>query len=360
MDSSKTTQFFLGANSPYGFYSLYDDFVSAVDGDFLWIIKGGPGNGKSSFMRKIADAARLKGLDVEEIPCSGDPGSLDGIYIPKLRTAYVDGTSPHTMDADFPAASEMIVNLGNFYDAAALRERLPDIMDNSRRYKAFYARAYALLSAARAVSPPSLPGLYEDKALSVIERRANGAALREFGRTKGAGQVPAERSRRRFISALSCEGELLLTDTVTQLCPRVYLLDNDLGLAPRYLEHIALHADERKIPVIICPSPMEPSELEAVLIPSLSLAFVAQNSRRSFDGEVYRHVRLDALADMRDKRTVFRTAQRQYNALLDEALQNLAKAKALHDDLERIYNPHVDFEGVYALTDEHINTLGLR
>ena len=32
----------------------------------------------------------------------------------------------------------------------------------------------------------------------------------------------------------------------------------------------------------------------------------------------------------------------------------LAEAKRLHDELEAVYNPHVDFDGVYALAKEHI------
>jgi len=30
-------------------------------------------------------------------------------------------------------------------------------------------------------------------------------------------------------------------------------------------------------------------------------------------------------------------------ALVEEAVSSLAQAKAMHDDLERIYNPYVDF-----------------
>jgi len=96
MDSQHhKTCFFLGANSGDGFHSLYDSFVDCAEGDFLWVIKGGPGCGKSSFMRHIARAAENAGCEVEYILCSGDPDSLDGIYLRDLRTAYVDGTAPH-------------------------------------------------------------------------------------------------------------------------------------------------------------------------------------------------------------------------------------------------------------------------
>ena len=48
---SMNRTYFLGANSKNGFYSLYDELFA---GEYrLHIIKGGPGTGKSSFMRKI-------------------------------------------------------------------------------------------------------------------------------------------------------------------------------------------------------------------------------------------------------------------------------------------------------------------
>ena len=51
------TVFFLAANSGKGFYSLYDGFPERR-GVFLSIIKGGPGTGKSGFMRRISAAAK--------------------------------------------------------------------------------------------------------------------------------------------------------------------------------------------------------------------------------------------------------------------------------------------------------------
>ena len=45
-------QFFLGTNTGAGFVSLYSAFAAPEDGAFIWYIKGGPGNGKSTLMRR--------------------------------------------------------------------------------------------------------------------------------------------------------------------------------------------------------------------------------------------------------------------------------------------------------------------
>ena len=104
--------FFLAANSGQGFFSLYDGFPG--DGVFLHVVKGGPGTGKSGFLRRIRKAAQERGLDTETILCSGDPDSLDGLCVPALRQAWVDGTAPHVTEPKIFGVTGDYVNLGRF------------------------------------------------------------------------------------------------------------------------------------------------------------------------------------------------------------------------------------------------------
>ncbi len=91
------TQYFLGANTPSGFYSLYHELSDPDKFRQVYVIKSGPGSGKSTLMRRVGRHARAAGYDVEEILCSGDPGSLDAVIVPALGAAVVDGTSPHVI-----------------------------------------------------------------------------------------------------------------------------------------------------------------------------------------------------------------------------------------------------------------------
>ena len=38
-------------------------------------------------------------------------------------------------------------------------------------------------------------------------------------------------------------------------------------------------------------------------------------------------------------------------------MAELQGAKSLHDEIEAVYNPHVDFDGLYALCDQHIQAM---
>lgn len=87
-------QYFLGGNTPAGFYSLYHQLSDPARMRALYIIKSGPGSGKSSLMRRVERRLQTAGLETEEVLCSGDPDSLDAVIVPALRAAIVDGTAP--------------------------------------------------------------------------------------------------------------------------------------------------------------------------------------------------------------------------------------------------------------------------
>ncbi len=101
---AQVTHFFAGANSGDGFQNLFSEIVDLEDTYDLMVLKGGPGVGKATFMREIGRSMEEAGTPVEYLWCSGDPDSLDGVVLPELRCAVVDGTSPHVVEPRYPRA----------------------------------------------------------------------------------------------------------------------------------------------------------------------------------------------------------------------------------------------------------------
>lgn len=60
-------------------------------------IKGRPGSGKSTLMKKIRDGANNAGFDTETYHCSFDPKSLDMVIVRTLSVCIFDSTAPHEM-----------------------------------------------------------------------------------------------------------------------------------------------------------------------------------------------------------------------------------------------------------------------
>ena len=95
MLEDRKIQYFLGANSAEGFVSLYDELIDESQASAVYILKGGPGCGKSTLMKKVGEEMEKEGYAVEYILCSGDPGSIDGVFLPEKAAAIMDGTAPH-------------------------------------------------------------------------------------------------------------------------------------------------------------------------------------------------------------------------------------------------------------------------
>ena len=121
--------YFAGGNTARGYYSLFDWNLAGLDR--LFILKGGPGIGKSTLMKEIGEDWSKKGYKLEFIHCSFDPDSLDGVIIPQLKVGIVDGTAPHVIEPKTPGAVEEYINLGEAWDTRVLGQRRDDISDLS-------------------------------------------------------------------------------------------------------------------------------------------------------------------------------------------------------------------------------------
>lgn len=359
MEKQLITRWFLGSNSGDGFCSLYDGYCRG-EGDFLRVIKGGPGCGKSSFMRRIGEAAADKGLDVEYIHCSGDPDSLDGVYIPALRLGYADGTSPHIMDPACFGATGDYLNLGAFCDCARARGAAAQLEALTGAYRAHYARAYSLLSAAAAAATGPAGAYLAAGDREAAAKRARSMAGRELPRSsKSAGRG---RAARRFLGGATCKGRVFCTETLPAFCERIYRLEGRFGLASVFMETMAEEALARGLDVLLCPHWLLPGTLEAMAIPDLGLGFVADLRDGTALPETCRCLHLDqlpAVAEDRSVRRALKAEARMTEGLCDMAVLSLAAAKALHDELEAVYRPFVDFTGLTDAASREIARLDL-
>ena len=91
-------------------------------------------------------------------------------------------------------------------------------------------------------------------------------------------------------------------------------------------------------------------------ITSASLALL----RGCWDVEGARHIRLDALVPaqrQKELRNSLRTGRRLEKECMAAALAKLSQAKALHDALEAVYRPYMDFAALTNFTAEEIRRI---
>ena len=338
MEDKSPAVFFLAANTSAGFYSIYEDLVSPERADKIWYIKGGPGNGKSTFMRRVAAAAEAAGCRVEYILCSGDPASLDGIHILDTNTVYVDATAPHVQEPTLPGICGRYLDLSQFYKSSISVDR-EDASGLIRGYKKKYERAYELLSAAGKAAPANIPGAIPQEEQERLRSQGYEKALQLLPVVDGGNTT------RRFLSANSCSGFLSLPETACSY-GSVFLLQG--GAAFFWLSGFAEGCVERGQSTILCPDPLCPDRLDAVIAPEAGVSFLTAHRGIRYPKEAVRHkLEGEPGADYTQEKAL-------RNALLRQAYGYLKEAKDLHDRLEELYRPAVDFKALDRFADKHI------
>lgn len=141
-------RYFAAANSGEGFYSFFGEVFDRKQLDKIYLLRGGPGTGKSTLMKKIGKRAEAEGLSVHYVPCSSDIDSLDGVIIPEKSTAIFDATAPHSAEPSYPGAVEVTAELYPALSTIALCGKRDEIIAFSDTAKRETTAAGEYLSAA--------------------------------------------------------------------------------------------------------------------------------------------------------------------------------------------------------------------
>lgn len=342
--------YFLGACTGKGFLSYYDDLLGQAD--TVRIIKGGSGCGKSTFMRAIAAAARERGLEVTSILCSSDPDSLDGVYLPRLKLAFADGTAPHVLEPGLCGGSRNYLNFGEFYDRVGMEKNEAEILRIQEENRAQYPTVTCCLAASDRLTEifrrQTALSCYEEE----LEAIAECLCLSTLKAVGDRGQL-----QKRFLHALTPKGLYFCRKTPAAVCRKIYVLKDNYFQAPKVLGHISRRAKELGHRCILCYSPLLPEEAPVhLLLPDAGVAFLSENRELSYSEPCFCRIDLDASLPpvLRRELDVYGGLQ---TTLCTRAVSHLREAKRLHDRMEQLCKPFVDFSAITALTQKTIREI---
>ncbi|HBR03534.1 MAG TPA: ATPase [Ruminiclostridium sp.] len=352
-----------GGNTPIGFFSYYPYIIDRKKAKRIYILKGGPGTGKSTLMRKVGLGLAKKGLNVEFMHCSSDNNSLDGVVIPDLGIAMVDGTAPHIVDPVYPGAVDEIINLGQYWNEEGFEDSRQEIIAVNSKIKSHFATAYRYLRAASALQEDT-ESIYEealDKGRENLFSRK--LILLVLGDRPPAG-TPGDQ-RCLFASAITPRG---FSDYLDSLCinHKIIRLSAPAGISThRILEALKYESLLRGLDIETFFCPMSPHRIEHIVIPELSVSIITANEYHDisvmdnencstyFVNELYEKEKLERFS----KQLGFNRLYAE--ALLERAIESIASAKASHDELEKHYIKNMDFNGLSQLRDHFLEQFPL-
>lgn len=361
-DTPQVPRYFLGANSSHGFASLFESVYSPTDGWRVFFLKGGPGSGKSTLMKRCAQAMLEHDEEVELVFCSSDPKSLDAVILPKRRLYLADATAPHVLEPKFPGACETLLNPGDCWNTEKLFTRRDSIFRLNACIARKHRRSRQLLSAAGALLTENRNTVKDALRTEALHSYAQRLGKRLFPRKAFHAFRPAVETQ-RFLSGITPDGLLSFDPTLSFYAEKILLIDDEYGPASTLLlEDLRQIALRSGYPVIVCPCPLFPEEkLDALICPELSLAFAVANRfhrRESVTPMRVLHLRrfLDLHRLSADSARL-RLDRKNAHSLISEATGALAEARSLHDELERIYISAMDFSKLDRFTGQLITEL---
>ena len=297
--------FFAARNSHGGFQSLFDEVFNPREYAKLFILKGGPGTGKSTFK----------------------------------RVAVIDGTAPHCKDPIFPGAVDEIINLGESFKTDVLEEKKDEILELSEAKGRGYKSAYLALKNAKGV----FDYIWHSLCSSAFYNEAE-LLSKTINIDYKNGIFPA-RSTAKLYSAFGKDGYKILPPAASKT---VVKIGGTPLLISLFLDAIYRGLKDKNPTVIRVPSALDERVCERIIIGDTTLIYDA-GGECDIDLHEYK---------ARDFCECFESVNSAYTSLLDLAILHFKEASDAHFGLEKIYSSAVDFENNERLFGNLCDRLG--
>ena len=322
--------YFLGGASPEGFET---SFWSEHTGFYGYYLKGGPGTGKSTLLKKIAAAFPDEPVSVYH--CASDPQSLDAVVLEKRGVFIADATAPHEAGTPLPCVTGELVDLGAGLDAKLLQGSSEEIRSCYQENCALHQQArkgFAGIAAMEAQTAAiGTAALDTEK----INRFAERLAGRLFPKRQGQQGTLLYRQR----IAVTPKGRIVFLPPAHDLL----LLRDSVGTASEILlRQLAESAAARGLRCEVTRSLTLPERSPVLLyLPEQKLTVAAEHALPADTAaspvSVIRMQRFYHSEVLRRQRTVLRFCKKTAESAEMKTAELLAGALQVHDALEAYY-----------------------
>ncbi|WP_332628865.1 PRK06851 family protein [Halalkalibacter flavus] len=350
----KVQNFYAGGNTAKGFYSLYDSALE--DLERLFILKGGPGTGKSSLMKAVGQQLVNKGINIEFLHCSSDNESIDGVIIPDFWVGIVDGTAPHVIEPKAPGVIEEYVNLGVAWDSNKLQQHKKEILTLNQKISTTFQTAYDTFSEALKAHDDIEDIYISNMDFTEANQLTDELISRFYGENSDTKQAKV---KHRFLGAATPNGAVDFIQNLTEDISKRYFIKGRAGSGKStMLKKIAAAGEERGFHVEVYHCGFDPNSLDMVIVRELGFAIFDSTAPHEYfpdrDSDEIIDMYARCITPGTDEKfaTEIEKTTKPYKDKMKEGISYLKEAKALRDELEAFYIEAMDFTKVEEIQKE--------
>lgn len=352
---SVTKYYYGGGNTSIGYFSLFNQLVKSLK--HVYLLKGGPGTGKSSFIKQIGSVLEGRGFAIDYLSNPTDKDCLDGLIVPALKLGMFAASAPQNIEPIYPGIIGKVIDLMEFSDLEKLQNYSNEIIRYTDEINDQYETAYEKF--AKGVS------IHKDKEeiyLSSMDFNMANKVTEQLIQTIFSNETekPVEQVvRNLFFGASTSEGVLNYIENITQDINKRYIIKGRSGSGKStVMRKIGHHAQKLGYSVDYFPCGLDPHSLDMVVIQPLNVTILDGTAPHVIDPSRDN----DEVVDMfelcmnpqveKDNADKLNDLDKIYKGIMKEGLWHLQLAKRLNDVLEEFYQKSMDFEQVDRKREE--------
>lgn len=358
-------KYFMASHTPEGFFSVYDNIYSPNEHWHCYILKGGPGTGKSTLMKKIAETSKNKNIPCEIAYCSSDPDSIDAVRFPTLKKCVVDGTPPHVMEPKFPGICENIVNLGTCWNEKKLEKYRDELINLYYKNSEYHKKASTYLNAYRYI---------ESYNTNIIKTAINYNKLEKF-----CTRLLKKLFNKKIISSKSSNFNCMINaitpkgyttfagESIIESIHDVFEINDNFceEISNIILTKIQKYSLSKGYSVITSVSPLAPkSRIDAIILPEMNTALYTKNlymniksATKNTNLQKINAKRFIDLEIIRKNKNIFKFNQKICKEFLNESTKNLKLALKTHNEIEKIYINSMNYSKTRKIANNLISAI---